>query len=250
MAGRKLPPKYTKTGRLSAAYTRAKERRANARRKVILKEAAIAKAKAKEKPYRQAAKALAKFVPSLKGTAQKEILTKSDKRKINKFAKILKHAPPLKPLTKKQAKKMKGQLFAPGVRAVGMRGMSSNAKITSVGKDAYLSSNGRQWVLLRVDRPSRKRNMREGANRAFNMQFPIERIGELAHIAFTKFKPIEVRLWTHHGIVGDAFESIETFLSWLNEKWNAGRYMRPIEDGGSSNDIDAWVNGIAVLIHE
>lgn len=200
--------------------------------------------------YLAAAKKLAKFVPSLAKYKRRKTLTRYEKSAITRREKQLRFVTDkLFPISKKQAKNLKGKTFAHGVRAVELRGTSANAKIRSAGKDIMVVSNGRTWVYwgLNKDTVRQKRGMKKTAKDAFAMQFPIEKVSELARAAFKKLKPIQIHLWAHSGVVGEPFETLGAFIDWIDEKWNAGRY---VNEKGYSSDPGAWINGIAILVKE
>jgi hypothetical protein len=96
--------------------------------------------------------------------------------------------------------------------------------------------------------------MREAGKEAFNKKFPIEKVSDLTAAAFKKYQVQQVHLWAHAGIVGDGFETVNQFVMWVNEKWNAGRYMgEQFRVGGiyeNPSDPGKWVNGIAILVED
>lgn len=215
-------------------------------------EKAFRERKAKERFYQQQKKRLAPFVPKIARIRRKKKLTASDKATIRHFTKrIGSAAKNLRPVTAAQARKFKAQLYAPGVRAIELSGTTENAKVTVAGDDILVSQNGRTWVYWRVDRATvkSKRGMKSAAQRAFDMQFPIEKVAALAREAFAQYNVVQVHLWSHSGRVGVGFETLERFISWIDEKWQAGRYLRLPGEGGSS-DPAKWVNGIAILVEK
>ncbi len=204
-------------------------------------------AKARSARYRETAKSLAKFVPELKPISRKSILSAQEKSRVTHFANVLKGVDHLVPVDAKTARKQKTKLYAKGVRAIQLKGVSNNAKLGIGGNDLLMTSNGKDWVFWAIDRPSIKSHMQRAAERAFLMQFPIEKLADLADVAFKELKVKQIHLWTERGIVGDGHKTIEQFIDWLNEKWQSGRYFRPTSEGGSSNP-DRWINGIAIQL--
>lgn len=200
--------------------------------------------------YIASAKKLSKFVPKLKKYHKRKKLNRYERSAITRREKQLRFvADKLFVLTKKQAKQLKGKLYAPGVQAVELSGFSKDAKIKVIKKDTYIYSNGRTWLMWGLDRETvrQKRGMKTAAANAFAQKYPIETVTELARLAFKKLKPIQVNLWAAAGVVGQPFDDLKAFTDWVDEKWSAGRY---ISDHGYSSDPGAWINGIAILIKE
>jgi hypothetical protein len=113
--------------------------------------------------------------------------------------------------------------------------------------DLLITSNGRTWIFWDVNNPRDKREIKGAAAKAFAMQFPIERVANLAKKAFKKFKVKQIHLWAASGVVGQPFVDLQAFIDWVDEKWSAGRY---VNDKGYSSDPERWINGIAILIKE
>lgn len=200
--------------------------------------------------YLEAAKRLAKFAPGLQKYKKRKTLTSHEKAAINRKEKILRYVDHLVPLTKKQARKMKDQLFAPGVRAIQLRETSPNAKIERVSNDMIITSNGRTWLywkLEKLDTKNWKRKRRQVFGKAaetyFNETsdaFPIEKIERLVRHAFKKIpKKKQIHLWTKTGRVAKGFTGINAFMDWL-----LSEHVRAYKD------TDSWVNGIAILVYE
>ncbi len=201
--------------------------------------------------YLTAAKSLAPIVPKMRKYRKRKTLTRSEKSAIAKRERQLKNIPFLVPVTPAQIKKIgRKKLFMGGVHAIQIRNTSPDAKIKfRKGGDMEIIDQGRRWIYWSLDRGTvrSRRGMRKAAEDAFAKRFPIERISDLTAAAFKRYEVRQVHLWAHAGIVGDAFESLNTFVRWVNEKWNAGRYARSEASGGPS-DPGKWVNGIAILI--
>lgn len=206
--------------------------------------------------YLASAKSLSKLVPSLKKFKARKTLTKSEKASIRRRERQLKNIPFLVPVTKPQAKKLGRQkLFLPGIQAVQLRNVQAGASIKIRGKDIEVQQNGQRWIYWALDRDTvrSRRGMRTAGDKAFNKQFPIEKVSDLTAKAFAKYRVQQVHLWAHAGIVGDAFEDLQQFIMWVNEKWNQGRYVSThYKVGGdiysTPSDPGKWVNGIAILV--
>jgi len=207
--------------------------------------------------YISSAKSLSNIVPGLKKYRKRKRLTRYEKGAITRKEKALKNIPYLVPLSPKQAKNVgRKKLFLPWVRAIQLRGVQSDAKIKiKKGGDIEVITPHQHWVYWSLDRGSVRSRvaMRKAGEAAFAKQFPIELVSELTRKAFATFEVQQVHLWAHAGIVGDAHESIGAFVRWVNEKWNAGRYMGTQErlDGSiysNPSDPGRWVNGIAILL--
>lgn len=192
--------------------------------------------------YLASAKRLAKFAPSLKKYRRRKTLSPAEKAAIRRKENALRFADHLIPLNKKQYAQLRDYTPGPGIHAVQLRNTGSHTKINFVKDNMFVTSNGRTylyWKLSRGDVKS-KSGMKTAAQKAFDMQFPVEQIAELAHKAFEELEPIAVYLWAPAGRVGQGFASLRQFLTWLYENWNTGRYTNQ----------EKWVNGIAILLHE
>jgi len=244
------PAKYTKSGKLSQAWQRWRERRAEQTRQEIATEN-----KRKEKrEYAKRAKRLAKFVPELKQYTTEKAITEKAKKRIKYREKQLAHAYNLRPVTKAQAKKLKGKLFAPGVQAIQLSETATNARIVSVGKDMMVVSNGRTWVYWSLDKVTVKsgKGMKKAGEKAFNMEFPIERLQRLAEFAFKKLKPLGVSLWTVTGRASRIDRDMEAFIRYVSAHWQAGKYVTSPNEMGRRyrSNPEEFVNGIAILIRD
>lgn len=214
------------------------------------------KVKRPDASYIEAAKNLSHLVPKLRKYRKRKTLTRYEKSAITRREKQLKNIPFLKPVTKKQARKLKGKLFLPGIQAIQLRNVPENAKIkfTKRGDIEIIHAEGARWIYWALDRETvRSRpGMRDAGRAAFEKKLPIEKVSDLTELAFKKYHIQQVQLWAHAGIVGDGFQDLKQFIMWVNEKWNAGRYMGLQErvSGIFSNPSDPgkWVNGIAILI--
>lgn len=203
----------------------------------------MSKPKRTAESYLQSARKLAKFAPALKRYRRRKTLTRWEKGAITRKEKLLLfHTENLIPVTKKHARELKEQLFAPGIRAIELRNTAPDAKIRKVKQDLMVTSNGRTWLYWKLDREDvkTKRGMNKAAKAAFDMQFPIERVAQLAGIAFERLKPLAVHLWAPSGRVGRPFESLKQFSMWLAENWNEDRYTQQ----------EKWVNGIVILVDD
>lgn len=214
------------------------------------------KIKRPDDSYLRSAKNLSRLVPKLRKYRKRKTLTRYEKSAITRREKQLKNIPFLVPVTKSQAKKLKGKLFLPGIQAIQLRGVPESAKIRFNKKGNITVQHGdERWIYWSLDRDTvRSRpGMREAGKAAFDKRLPIEKVSDLTVLAFKKYNIQQVHLWAHAGIVGDAFHTVKSFILWVNEKWNAGRYMgvgvRADESTFSNpSDPGKWVNGIAILI--
>lgn len=208
--------------------------------------------------YLASAKELSKLVPTLKKFKSRKTLKKSEKATIRRRERQLKNIPFLVPITKLQAKTLgRVKLFLPGIQAVQLRNVQPGASIKIRGKDIEVQQNGQHWIYWALDRDTvrSRRGMREAGTQVFNKQFPIERVSDLTAKAFKTFKVQQVHLWAHAGIVGDAFEDLQQFIMWVNEKWNQGRYVSTHykvagDIYSTPSDPGKWVNGIAILVED
>lgn len=206
--------------------------------------------------YLASAKSLSKLVPSLKKFNKRKTLTKSEKATIRRREKQLKNIPFLVPVTPAQAKKLtRRKLFLPGIQAIQLRNVPEGAKIKIRKRDIEVIIGSHRWIYWGLDRDivRSRRGMRKAGTEAFNKQFPIEKVSDLTVAAFAKYRVQQVHLWAHAGIVGDAFEDVQAFIQWVNEKWNQGRYISTQYKAGGDiystpSDPGKWVNGIAILV--
>lgn len=196
--------------------------------------------------YLEAAKRLMKFAPGLAKYKRRKTLTKYEKAAINRKEKVLRYVDHLIPLSKSQARKMKDQLFAPGVRAIKLKDTSPDAKIEKINKDMIVTSNGRTWLYWKLEKLDttqwKRRRVKvfgQAAEQAFTNPdaFPIEKIGLLAERAFKKVTTKQVHLWGKAGRVGAGFRDLKAFMHWLLEE-----HVR------AYRNTDEWINGIAILI--
>lgn len=197
------------------------------------------------------------MVPSLKKFKTRKTLKKSEKASIRRRERQLKNIPFLVPVTQKQTKKLgRKKIFLPGVQAIQLRNVSSDAKIKILKRgDVEVIQGSQRWIYWSLDRDTvrSRRGMRKAGADAFNKQFPIEKVSYLTALAFKAYKVQQVHLWAHAGIVGDAFEDLQQFVMWVNEKWNQGRYVSTHykvagDIYSTPSDPGKWVNGIAILI--
>jgi hypothetical protein len=215
------------------------------------------KAKRPDESYLTAAHSMAPLVPRMRKYRRRKTLTRSEKSAIAKRERQLKNIPFLVPLTKAQARRVgRKKLFMGGVQAIQLRNVKPGDKITfKKGGDIEIKTQQGRWIYWALDRDTvrSRRGMRKAGADAFAKKFPIEKVSELTELAFRQFEVQQVNLWAHAGIVGDPFKTVEAFIRWVNEKWNAGRYIRTeVRVGGdiyeSPSDPGKWVNGIAILI--
>ena len=209
------------------------------------------KAQRSDADYIKSAQNLSLLVPSLRPLAKRKKLRAVEKSRITRKEKILKGVPNIFPVSRQQAKKLGNQTFATGVQGIQLRGVPQDAKIDFKGKDIVVEYNGRKYLYWHLSRATvrSRRGMRDAGRRAFEQQFPIEIVTELAETAFKQGNVVQVNLWAHAGIVGDPHHTLGEFVQWVNQKWSAGRYIRTSIYGGDS-DPGKWVNGIAILLED
>jgi hypothetical protein len=231
--------------------------------------------------YLASAKKLSKLVPSLKRFSSRKTLNapfkppkpgakprtqkqiaKANRRIIRRREKQLKNIPDLVFVPTNKVKRFRKKLFLPGIQAIQLRGLSPTAsvKFKASGDIEVIETSdvGKQrWIYWGLDRDTvrSKRMMRAAGADAFNKKFPIEKVSDLTELAFKKYTIQQVHLWAHAGIVGDPFYDIGVFIRWVNEKWNAGRYMGTQERQSGAiysnpSDPGKWVNGIAILVED
>ncbi len=219
--------------------------------------------------YLSSARNLFNIIPSLKKYRKRKTLKGAEKSAITRAEKKIKNVPDLIPVTKKQARRLgRKKLFAPGVRAIQLRGITPKSKtripgvshknkirISKDGSISVVQEEGR-WIYWPLSRETvkSKRGMKSAGAAAFEKRFPIEIVADLTREAFAKYDVQQVHLWAHAGIVGDGFQDLPSFIRWVNMKWNAGRYMGTQENENTGkiysnpSDPGKWVNGIAILV--
>lgn len=181
---------------------------------------------------------LAKFAPGLKKYKRRKKLNNGEKSAISHKEKILRYSDHLIPVTKKQAKKLKGLLLAPGVQAIQLRNTAPDAKIVKLRKDMVVTSNGRTFIYWRLEnvKPAGMKRAAKKIFTDFSETFQIEKLAELAQKAFKKLKPIRIYLWAEAGRVGEGFKTFDEFMQWL------------YEDYSQYKNVERWVNGIAIQV--
>lgn len=219
----------------------------------------MSKQKRTDESVLQSARAFAKFAPGLKKYRRRKTLKKFERDYIIRKEKLLRfHTQHLIPVSKKLARELRGVKFGPGINAVEFRNTSPNATVRKVGDDLTVTSNGRTYLYWHLDREDiTPKGMTAAARKAFAIddyeeefggeerepdhdRLPIERVAELADIAFAELKPLAVYLWAPTGRVGDGHRSLKQFTMWLAENWQTDRYSQQ----------EKWVNGIAILLND
>lgn len=186
--------------------------------------------------YLASALELAKFVPNLKKYKRRKTLTRWEKGAITRVEKKLRYARNLTAVDERFAKLRPDLLFAPGVRAVEMAN-TGNVKLKTYGEDLIVVSNGRDWLYQSIPHITKIR-LRKAAEKVFNdfdENYDIEAILGLARTAFENPKVLAVHLWTERGRASEAFRDLQTFLQWLNDRWQAYK------------EHQSWMKGIAIL---
>jgi hypothetical protein len=188
--------------------------------------------------YIEAAKRLAVFAPSLRKYKRRKRLNRWEKASISRKENVLKFAHNLHPINKRQARKLKEKLFAPGIQAIELRNTSEHAKVAFVRDDLFITSNGRTWLYWDLNKFTKTALAHAGeiAFHQVRQAFPIEKIAELAERAFKKPKTKEVYLWATSGRVGDGFYTLEEFMDWLAESY------------GGYNEPQNWIRGLAIRL--
>lgn len=220
----------------------------------------------KKKPTRQTAdyllsvRRLSKYVPSIAKLKNRTRLTENEKRRIRYREKQLNvlgvNLNQLKPVTPRQAKALgRKKLFKPGINAIQLRNVKPGDKIKiKKNGDIVVESGEGKWIYWPLDRDTvrSKAKMKLAGYDAFKKEFPIETVADLTAKAFKEYNVQEVHLWAHAGRVGQGFQKVEQFIMWVQEKWQAGRYMGTVTQAGGdeSSDPGAWINGIAILIEK
>jgi hypothetical protein len=206
--------------------------------------------------YLKSARELDKFAPALRKYRRRHTrLTPWEKGAITRKENLLRyHTHQLYVIPKKHRRILKNRQFAPGIPALELRNVSGDdltheQTIIPIDEDFMLRSNGRQWVYWQLDREEiSKKGMKKAAQAAFNIQFPLERIAELAGLAFEELKPLAIHLWVKSGRANRGFDSFKQFMFWLNNNWGV--------TGGSeiglnpAEDPREWINGIAILVKD
>lgn len=214
------------------------------------------KTKRPTQEYLDAAKRLSKFVPKLAKLKRRKTLTTGEKSYITKAENALRWVDNLRPLTKVEAKQLKGATYEgavnipekykmingerivtreaksypfKGVRAIQMKNISPDAKIKIIkdkqtGKyKMQVVSNGRTFDYLKPRNTS-----------------PEEMLA-LAEKLFADPTVKEIYLWTSQGRVGQGFGSVYSFMEWFNKSYHG---YKNTEKWVKGFQVD-WVSGIA-----
>lgn len=216
------------------------------------------KAAKKRKPIRTdtsyiaSATALSRFVPKLKKFKNRERLNKKEKRQIAYREKKLRYVKDnLIPVTKLQAKRLGRAIFSRDVQAVVLKDIEpgSTLKISKHGDIEIIEPN-RHWLFWRMNRQSVKSKtlMKLAGFDAYSKTFPLELLRQLGADAFKILNVRAVQLWSKvSGAVGRMLNDYNSFERFINDKWQAGRYLRAADEGGDS-DVDRWVEGLVILL--
>lgn len=197
--------------------------------------------KRSEKEWKSAASKIRKFVPSIDEIDLRHTLTPGQKRAIRYREKQLRTAYNLFPVSAKAAKELgKDVLYAPGIRAIEFRNVSSTAKIKRVSKGVFLESNGRDWLYQKLPKIKSSATLADAAQRAFDSPivdiFDFETIAKLAKRAFKNPSVQGVALWTKQGRADETFDDLKAFMRWLYASFH--KYK----------DTERWMLGIAIDI--
>lgn len=249
MASKKRNSRYRPIGRVRKA----------SRKQLQASKKQYGTAKKQATAYKKLAKSLGKFSPDIGKLARKKRLTAADKQRISKRAKRLHNVTDLFRITGKGAKKFKqkfGDIFYPGTEAVRLRYASENATIKFVDDNLFLESNGRQWLYWRLNKSTVRNKdgkLVSAAEKAFDAQFPIEKVLALAERAYTELKIEAITLWTEQGRADTTFSELRDFARWVAQHWQNGNYIRYDTRTGEihdESDAGKWINGLAILLKE
>lgn len=210
--------------------------------------------------YLDSAQELFPYVPKLRRFIRRKRLKPWEKSYIARVENIVRQSytnlDDLVPLTKKQAKDLKGFTYEPELiaktgpragqpqhfhmfRAMQLRNVGEDVRILKVDKDKLVvESNNRTWIYWKLP-PSNTspEDMEEAGEEAFDMaEDEIERIIALTERAFNNPKTKLVYLWTQHGRVGIPMRRVADFIRWIAKKYS--EYQQ----------TERWVNGIAILV--
>ena len=197
--------------------------------------------KRSEIEWKSAAKKISKFVPTIDAIDLRRKLTPGQKRSIRYREKQLRTAYNLFPVSAKAAKELgKDVLYAPGIRAVEFRNVSSTAKIKRVSKGVFLESNGRDWLYQKLPKIKSSTPLAQAAKATFNTPivdiFDFETIARQAKKAFRNPSVQSVSLWTKQGRADETFDDLKAFMRWLYASFH--KYK----------DTERWMLGIAINI--
>lgn len=219
----------------------------------------MAKKKRDSQTYLDSVQELYAYVPRLRRFAKRKKLKSHEKAYIARIENIVRRSytnlDDLIPLSKKQARDLKGYTYEPEVtatagkfagqprryhffRAIQLRNVGEDARIQSVDKDKLVvESNGRLWIYWKLPPGPTPDEMAEAGEDAFDMEdSELERMVALTERAFRNPKTKLVYLWTAHGRVGIPMKSVRGFIHWTIKKYS--EYQQ----------TERWLNGIAILI--
>lgn len=204
------------------------------------------------KQYIQTAKKLSPYVPELRRLSNKKSLTQKEKATVTRYNKSLRHfTGSLHAIPRKDRKKFKGTEFAKGVDAIALNNFSTDATVKAINDDIIIVSNGRTWLLWRLDKKivrNKKGEFEQVARDAFNAQFPVELVQGLAEEAFKKLKVEAVALWITSGRADRTFGTIGAFVRWLHTRLHAGVYNADKEI--NDRDAGSFIKGLAILVEQ
>lgn len=171
-----------------------------------------------------------KFIPSLDQYRGVDRLTSAQYGVFQKAKKKLRHTENLKPLTEKQAKKLKGKMVGGGIRALRLRNVvegDSHSKVISVtNKGVVITSNGRIWEYHPVT-PGKHDDLADAL---------IQRGISLFHRK--KKVPFALHIWAGNGRSNEGSPSPEKWISQVTKLFSA--YQNSSE----------FILGIAVLVRD
>lgn len=160
-------------------------------------------------------------MPSLQKYVGKDKVTPQQMAAINKAKKLLRHRDHLKPLTEKQAKRLKGHTVGHGIRAIRLRNTSPDAKVR-IGKNGMVVvSNGSDWEYHRV-RPDPDSLIEAG----------VSLLGRKLH------RPYQINLWTNAGRADEGFRDRASWAAYIRARFI--QYQNAQE----------WIFGIAAMTRD
>jgi hypothetical protein len=167
-----------------------------------------------------------KFAPSLEKYRGKKKITVNEYSAFKRVKNKLRHTENLKPVTALQAKKLKGQLVGGGIRAVRLRNTAPDAKVRVRKGGIIVTSNGRDWEYHPVKPKS-----------ALHIADALIEKG-LTLFNRKQRPPWQLHLWTTKGRASEGFSSFNTWLTYIQARFNAYQ------------NADEFISGVAALVKD
>lgn len=229
--------------------------------------------------YLASVKKLAAFAPALKKYKRRKALNQWEKAAISRKENVLKFAFNLQPVSKKQARQLKDQLFRyqtiiksgpnkgrhiehGGIRAIQLSNTGEKVSIKVINKNMFVTTNGRTWVYWRL--------REQLAEFAYEMEN--EDTGEVENFATPEQQKIMIDSGTQsfQPSIRDAFP-VEKIIRLAEKAFknptakmiglytgqgrvgegfrNLKEFIRWVyEDFSRYQNVERWVHGIAILI--